>query len=138
MAEIVCTCKSGLGAMAEVARDGVVVCRLCGLPTGAVNSEGLEPIAKDMVTTIDSLPGYRVVTVHGVVSLLSDMDSAGVGGGLHGLRQLAAAAGANALIGVSISAAAGAPAMFGDLVGDRFRGLAIGTAVTAERLPDPS
>ena len=101
------------------------------------------PLSPHYVTTLQTMPGHRVVRVIGVVTELSAASgltatSKGTNAledGMLDLRRSAAGMGANAVIGLTSSAFGAAGGITGFFGGDAGGVLRVGTAVVVE--PDP-
>lgn len=134
--------KAGLSV-----RDGIRICNNCGLPADATDvfsispiAELLGPIAPARITTLQSLPGFRVVDVLGVVSELTSASgwtaeskgNSALNAAMSGLSRTATTMGANAVIGLfatTFGAHGGITSGFG---GDAVGVLLMGTAVVVE------
>lgn len=126
--------------------EGIEYCANCrkpvSVPMAAVEAVARKaPVPPSRVTTLPSLPGHRVIAVHGVVTTLSGSSgftatmkgNDALAEALRGLRASAADLGGNAILGLtgsSFGAAGGITSAFG---GDAVGVLLLGTSVTVER-----
>jgi uncharacterized protein YbjQ (UPF0145 family) len=145
-------CGCGLIKQSKVGStliDDVESCNSCRLPIAptptAIAAAAAPVVRPEFVTTLPTLPGYRIVRVVGVVTELaatSGLTAAAKGTsalerGMAALRSSAAAMHANAIIGLtgsSFGAAGGITSAFG---GDAVGVLLIGTAAVVELTGDP-
>jgi uncharacterized protein YbjQ (UPF0145 family) len=133
--------------------DGVESCNSCGLPIAptlaAIAATAATVIRPEFVTTLPTLPGYRVVKVLGVVTELAATSgltatakgTSALERGMAALRNSAAAMHANAVIGLTGSAFGAAGGITSAFGGDAVGVLLIGTAAVVERTreqEDPS
>ena len=148
MAIEVCSCgliKQGRAGTSE--RDGVRVCNACGLPAelsdvlaGGPISASAQPLAPSRITTLPSLPGYRVTALLGVVSELtsasgwtaSSKGNSAMAAAMSGLNRTARAMGADAVIGLTATTFGAHGGITSGLGGDAVGVLLMGTAVRIE------
>jgi uncharacterized protein YbjQ (UPF0145 family) len=125
--------------------DGRHVCNRCNRPlelSGVVPGVMATSIAPSMVTTLDNIPGHRIVAMHGLVSAIASDASFtaatkgrnALGMALPALLAEASRVGGNALVGVQASPFGARGGITGGLGGDAVGVLLIGTAVTVETL----
>jgi len=142
-------CYCGLikqGKAGTTTRDGVEYCNRCGLLTEppSPSIKLLQPVSSTHVTTLATLPGFRITKVFGLVSEVGA--TSGFTASTKGtnalsitteqLRRSATAMGANAIVGLQGSpfgAGGGITSAFG---GDAVGVLLMGTAVWVE--PEPN
>jgi uncharacterized protein YbjQ (UPF0145 family) len=143
-------CNCGLIKQNKVGTNidgGVERCNACDLPifltvdAGAAQARG---VLRDHVTTLQTLPGYRIVRVLGVVSELSA--TSGLTATVKGtnaldnsmamLRRSAAELRANAIVGLTSSSFGAAGGITSVLGGDAVGVLLIGTAAVVEPIDD--
>jgi uncharacterized protein YbjQ (UPF0145 family) len=150
-AVVICNC--GLVKQVKVGttdHDGIDVCNACGLPiklTIAATASAVSiKVRLDHVTTLQTLPGYTITRVLGVVTELSatsgltatQKGTAALEAGMASLCVAAGAMGANAILGLTSStfgAAGGITSTFG---GDAVGVLLVGTAAVVEPVGDPA
>ena len=145
----ICGCglvkQSKAGTFVE---DDVEYCNNCRKPTkpsqaAVERSLTRTRVPSSRVTTLSSLPGFRIIEVHGVVSMLTGASgftatmkgNEVLAASMHGLQIAAADMGGNAIVGLSGSsfgAAGGVTTVFG---GDAVGVLLLGTSVTVEEDP---
>ena len=132
--------------------NGVEVCNACGLPAEFVLSQAMADrsaqaiVPPERITTLASLPGYRVVKVLGVVAEVTSASgwtaeqkgTAALSDGMRRLGNAGRAVGANAIIGLQASTFGARGGVTSVVGGDAVGVLLIGTAamVEAEDSPD--
>lgn len=92
-------------------------------------------VATELVTTLPTLPGYEIVTVHGIAADISAARGKGAKAkgldafqeAMQGVRRSAALKGANAIVGLQVAHFSGSigGAGFGDAVGTTLMGTAV-------------
>jgi uncharacterized protein YbjQ (UPF0145 family) len=138
-----CDPMSRLGSKDQVV-DGARFCGKCTKQLAWLPKTHVEPENETelVLTTIDSVPGYRITEVIGLVTQLAGSSglTAGVkgrdakSGALRALNKSALSMGANAVVGIQFSAFGAGGGLTNVFGGDAVGVLVSGTAVTIEKI----
>jgi uncharacterized protein YbjQ (UPF0145 family) len=122
-------------------------CNACGLPVDPTGEDqsSLIPVQSEMITTLQALPGHRVVRVLGVVTELTATSgltatakgTSALSSAMQTLRHSAANMGANAVLGLTAGVFGAAGGVTGVLGGDAVGVLLMGSAAVVEPVQDP-
>lgn len=126
--------------------DGVATCRTCGLPLKFGNGSGSNRVAVEMITTLDEVPGFRILRTCGVVTELTSHSgwtattkgNVALDQAMESLRRSAALLSANAVVGLRSSVFGAGGGITGALGGDAVGVLLMGDAVVVVAVEESS